>query len=258
MITRFFLLFLVSTLSVAGETSTIRLHHMHAQSSDYASLQRGARLYVNYCLGCHSLQYMRYSRLAQDIGIVDKSNAIDESRVKNNLVFTDDKIFDTMRTAMDPKQAAKWFGVAPPDLSVISRVRGVDWLYTYLLSFYRDPKRPFGVNNALFPDVAMPNVLAPLQGEQVPYYVTESTNVADNADNTEQIKRLDHLTLRTLGQMDAADFDSAVMDLVNFLAYVGEPAQIERKHLGPWVLLFLALFTGLAYCLKRAYWKEIK
>jgi len=195
--------------------------------TDFPSLQRGAQLFMNYCSGCHSLQYVRYNTLAEGIGIQDKDGKVLADIIKENLIFSDDKITDTIKTAMTKEEGAKWFGVAPPDLSLVARSRGSDWLYTYLRSFYPDPKRPWGVNNRVFKDVAMPYVLANLEAR----YRTEKE-----------------------GQQK---FDAAVLDLVNFLQYVGEPMQLVRKRLGIWVLLFLGVFFVFANLLKREYWKDV-
>ena len=207
--------------------------------SDQASLQRGARLFVNYCLSCHSAQYQRYNRTARDLGLT-------EEEVRENLMFTTDKIGDTMTIAMSPVDAAAWFGVAPPDLSVIARSRGVDWLYTYLRSFYVDEARPFGVNNIVFPDVGMPHVLWELQGMQKAVFAKE--------DGQKVFKKFEQVTP---GAMSAAEFDGAMLDLTAFLSYIGEPIQTERKRIGMWVLSFIAVFFVLAYLLKKEYWKDV-
>ena len=207
--------------------------------SDQESLQRGARIFVNYCLSCHSAQYQRYNRTARDLGLT-------EDEVKENLMFTTDKIGDTMTIAMKPVDAAAWFGVAPPDLSVIARARGVDWLYTYLRSFYIDEARPFGVNNIVFPDVGMPHVLWELQGMQKAVFAEEDGQKVFN--KFEQV---------TPGTMSAAEFDGAMLDLTAFLSYIGEPIQTERKRIGMWVLSFIAVFFVLAYLLKKEYWKDV-
>ena len=207
--------------------------------SDQASLQRGAKYFVNYCLSCHSAQYQRYNRTARDLGLT-------EEEVKENLMFTTDKIGDTMTIAMNPVDAAAWFGVAPPDLSVIARARGVDWLYTYLRGFYIDEARPFGVNNIVFPDVGMPHVLWELQGMQKAVFTEE--------DGQKVFQKFEQVTP---GTMSAAEFDNAMRDLTAFLSYVGEPIQTERKRIGIWVLLFIAVFFVLAYLLKKEYWKDV-
>ena len=207
--------------------------------NDKASLQRGARLFVNYCMGCHSAKFQRYNRMAKDLGL-------SEEQVKENLMFTTDKIGDTMEIAMKPQDAEKWFGVAPPDLSVIARARGTDWLYTYLRSFYIDESRPFGVNNIVFPDVGMPNVLWQLQGTQKALFA-----------DLDGHKIFEGFELVEPGTMSPGEFDRSMRDLTAFLSYVGEPIQMERRAMGKWVLLFIAVFFVLAYLLKKEYWKDV-
>jgi ubiquinol-cytochrome c reductase cytochrome c1 subunit len=207
--------------------------------NDKASLQRGARLFVNYCMGCHSAKFQRYNRMAKDLGL-------SEEQVKENLMFTTDKIGDTMEIAMKPQDAEKWFGVAPPDLSVIARARGTDWLYTYLRSFYIDESRPFGVNNIVFPDVGMPNVLWQLQGTQKALFA-----------DLDGHKIFEGFELVEPGTMSPAEFDRSMRDLTAFLSYISEPIQMERRAMGKWVLLFIAVFFVLAYLLKKEYWKDV-
>jgi ubiquinol-cytochrome c reductase cytochrome c1 subunit len=207
--------------------------------NDKASLQRGARLFVNYCMGCHSAKFQRYNRMAKDLGL-------SEEQVKENLMFTTDKIGDTMKIAMKPQDAEKWFGVAPPDLSVIARARGTDWLYTYLRSFYIDESRPFGVNNIVFPDVGMPNVLWQLQGTQKAVFA-----------DLDGHKIFEGFELVEPGTMSPAEFDRSMRDLTAFLSYISEPIQMERRAMGKWVLLFIAVFFVLAYLLKKEYWKDV-
>jgi ubiquinol-cytochrome c reductase cytochrome c1 subunit len=171
--------------------------------------------------------------------------------MKQNLMFTAEKLGEPMNIAMPAKEAKGWFGTVPPDLSLVARARGADWVYTYLRSFYLDETRPLGVNNRVFPDVGMPHALWPIQGWQRPVYKT-----GHSADGQEE-KVLERLELTQAGQLNTAEFDRAVSDLVNFLAYVAEPVRVERERLGIWVLLFLAVFTVLAYFLKKEYWKDI-
>ena len=207
------------------------------------SLQRGARLFVNYCLSCHSAAYMRYNRIAEDLGL-------SEEAVQTNLMFASDKIGDGMQVAMRPDDAVSWFGAAPPDLSVIARSRGEDWLYNFLLSFYVDETKPTGSNNRIFPDTAMPNVLWALQGEQRPVYTETKSDGSEKAV-------IDHLELSKAGLMSADEFRDAVRDLVGFLVYVGEPAKLVRYRTGFWVIVFLLVFLGAAYLMKREYWKDV-
>jgi len=209
-----------------------------------ASLQRGAKLFVNYCMGCHSLEHQRYNRMARDIGLTDE-------QVKDNLIFTSAKVGDTMKNAMSKTDAKRWFGVTPPDLTVIARSRSVDYLYTYLQTFYQDPTRPFGVNNAAFPNAGMPHVLWDLQGMQKPVY-----EVHKDHDGNET-KVLKGFELVQPGSMSPPEFKEAMADLTNFMAYVGEPIQLVRARIGIWVLLFLALMTVVFYLLKKEYWKDV-
>ncbi len=235
------LLGMLPGLAWAAE-SGVALAKADINLGDRESLQRGARIFVNYCLSCHSASYMRFSRLAQDLNISKKL-------VEENLMFVTDKIGETMKVAMRATDAELWFGVAPPDLSVIARSRGVDWLYTFLTSFYLDRGRPTGVNNLVFKDTAMPHVLWELQGWQAP--------LLRPAQSGESIKAIEGLQLTTPGKLDETEFRQTVRDLVNFLAYVGEPAQLIRRRLGPWVIGFLAVFLGVVYALKKEYWKDV-
>ena len=238
---------------------------------DAASLQRGARLYVNYCLGCHSLSFMRYDRMGRDLGLTD-------DQVSENLLYAADKITSPMKIAMRPESAGKWFGVAPPDLSVISRARGPDWLYSYLTTFYADsnPSRPFGVNNVVFGEVGMPHVLAPLQGRQQyvrggsPADATEVHTLGLAVDGDDIVVRKsatmpdgshvaveDRLTAAAPGEMNAREYRRAMRDLVNFLAYAGEPSRIERQAVGFWVVLFLIVLALLLRALYKEYWRDV-
>lgn len=205
---------------------------------DTNSLQRGARVFVNYCMGCHSANYMRYSRLIQDL-------KLPEEVLKQNLMFGTDKITDTMQIAMRPQDSATWFGVAPPDLSVVARSRGTDWLYTYLLSYYADPARPTGVNNLVFENTAMPHVLWELQGLQ------------RKADSGGEQGGPATLEVMAPGKLSTEEYSETVRDLVNFLEYMGEPAKLVRYKIGVYVMLFLAFFSIVAYLMKKEYWKDI-
>ncbi len=200
--------------------------------SDQTSLQRGAAAFINNCLNCHSANYMRYNRL-QDIGLTEK-------QIKDNLLFAGEKVGDTMKVSMSKADAKKWFGAAPPDLSVEVRARGADWVYAYLLSFYRDDSRPSGWNNKVFDKVAMPHVLYELQGEQ--------------ALNNETHQ----LELVKPGKLNSSEYINYVADLTNYMAFMAEPAKQQRKHTGLWVLLFLGVLLVLTIKLKKAYWKDIK
>jgi ubiquinol-cytochrome c reductase cytochrome c1 subunit len=232
-----------STVLAAGGPGVI-LEHANIDPTNKQSLQRGARIFVNYCLSCHSAALMRYERMGTDLGI-------DEKLVSENLMFTGGKVGELMTVATAPDDAKEWFGTVPPDLSVIARARGVDWLYTYLHSFYEDDSRHTGTNNLVFPDVGMPNVLWELQGIQEAVLTT----VKDHADGTEH--KVVELELVKPGLQTPKEFDRTVRDLVNFLDYMGEPAKYERRHLGTNVIIFLLVFLVLAVLLKKEYWKDI-
>jgi len=211
-----------------------------------ASLQRGARNFVNYCLGCHSAKYMRYSQLAEDL-------ALTEPELRASLMFTGTRVYDTMDSAMSAEQGRQWFGNAPPDLSLIARSRGPDYVYTFLRSFYEDPSRPTGVNNAVLPGTAMPHVLAPLQGLQQPRFETTK------GEDGKEVQHLVGLEPGSVpGDLPAAAFDSFVRDTVAFLEYVSEPSKARRQALGVWVILFLLMFTTFAWFLYKEYWKDVK
>jgi ubiquinol-cytochrome c reductase cytochrome c1 subunit len=222
---------LFAPLAVFAAETGYRLDRSPHEPTDIVSLQSGARLYVNYCLGCHSLQYVRYGGLT-DIGLT-------EQQIRDNLMFTADKVGEPMKAHMDAKAGKQWFGVAPPDLSVVSRSRGPDWLYTYLRTFYRDPKTATGWNNAVFENVAMPHALWMLQGER-----------AYDRDKR-QWREL------SKGSVSQVEYDTAVRDLVNFLAYVGEPAANDRKAIGIVVLFVLGIVFIFTYLLKKEYWKDL-
>ena len=237
------LLALAPACAFAAGGHGVHLDHANIDPTNKQSLQRGARLFVNYCLSCHSASLMRYEHMGNDLGI-------DEKLVSENLIFSGGKVGDLMTIATAPEDAKICFGTVPPDLTVISRARGVDWLYTYLLSFYRYESRQIGTKNLVFPDVGMPNVLWELQGVQEPVITTVKKD-----DGTE-VKVVD-LELTEPGTLTPVEFDRAVRDLVNFLDYLGEPAKHDRRALGTKVIMFLLLFLVLAYMLKRDYWKDI-
>lgn len=222
-------------------------------AKDQSSLQRGAKYYMNYCSGCHGVRYMRYSQMAQGIGVTNAKGDIDAAIVKSNLMFTADNIGAPMVTAMDPKQAKIWFGTKVPDLTLETKARGPEWVYNYLLSFYPDPKRPFGVNNAVFPEVAMPNVLANLQGLQQPVYKTVGYD-----ENKRPIQVIEGFELVEKGALSPQEFQQVTYDIVNFLSFAADPKKTERERAGVIVLLFLVIFTLFAYLLKREYWKDVE
>ena len=223
------------------------------KSDDLAALQNGAKLFVNYCLNCHSASFMRYNRL-RDIGLT-------EQQIKDNLMFATDKVGDTMQAAITAKQGKDWFGGTPPDLTVIARSRadfgkgsGADYLYTYLRTYYRDDTKATGWNNLAFPGVGMPHVLWELQGQRAAKYVEEK----DHHDPSKTVHRFDGFEQLTPGKMSPLEFDSAVGDLVAYLQWMGEPARGQRVRIGVWVLIFLGLFTVIAWRLNAAYWKDVK
>ena len=220
--------------------------------NDVAALQNGAKLFVNYCLNCHTAAYMRYNRM-RDIGLSDE-------QIKQNLLFAGDKVGELMTVSMASKDAKEWFGAQPPDLSVIARSRagdngsGADYLYTYMRGFYRDETRPTGWNNLVFPAVGMPHVLWELQGEQRAIFAEEK----DPHDPAKTVHLFKGFEQTKPGSMSKADYDVATADLVAYLQWMGEPAQTQRVRLGVWVLLFLSIFTLIAWRLNAAYWKDVK
>lgn len=234
---------LLPTMAMAAGSGA-KLDAANNDLSDKASLQHGAKLFMNYCFACHSTQYQRYQRVATDLGIPDDI-------MMENLVFDPNaKIGDLMENALPDKSASKWFGTTPPDLTLVARVRGVDWLYTYLRSFYADPSRPFGVNNIVFPNVGMPHVLEDLQGLPTANFETHEIDGVEKkvAVSTNTNGR---------GELTTAEYDSAVRDLVNFLEYSGDPVKLERHTLGWWVMGFLLIFTIVAYFLKKEFWRDV-
>jgi ubiquinol-cytochrome c reductase cytochrome c1 subunit len=229
--------------SAGNAASKIELEPAGNNIASTASLQNGAKYYVNYCLGCHSAKYVRYNRLAADL-------QLSEEQLVENLMFTGEQPFDTMEIAMRPEDAIRWFKVAPPDLSLIARSRGTDYLYTYLRSFYAAPERPTGVDNLVLPGTSMPHVLWELQGIQVPIY-------ADDPDHPDH-KIFSGFEIVRPGTLSPGDYDRVVRDIVNFLDYIGEPMQREREALGIRVIAFLFVFLVVAFLLKKEIWKDVK
>ena len=227
-------------------------HFPNEKLTDVASLQNGAKLFVNYCLNCHAASFMRYNRL-RDIGLT-------EDQIKKNLMFASDKVGDTMKVTLDPKQAKDWFGATPPDLTVIARSRagnggsGADYLYTYLRTYYRDPTKATGWNNMVFPNVGMPHVLWELQGEREAKFVEEK----DPHDPKKMVHRFVGFEQLVPGKMTPAQYDESVADLVAYLQWMGEPSQGSRVRVGVWVLLFLSVFTLIAWRLNASFWKDVK
>lgn len=239
----------------------------NADVSNEASIQRGAKYFVNYCMGCHSAKYVRYKQLTK-VGLT-------QEEVEDNLIFDGSKIGDLMTIAMPAKDASNWFGAPAPDLTLESRLRhGPDWIYSYLKGFYSDPSRPMGVNNTVFPNVGMPNVLWELEGIKEAVYryevhhdghtVASFDNEAEAAAMVEEKgedytleKVVDRLELTQPGQLSPAEFDAVARDLSTFMAYIGEPIAMERKSMGVWVIAFLVFFTVLAYLMKKEWWKDV-
>ncbi len=251
------LLLPVSLMANSGgenlEPANIDLH-------DHKSLQNGAKYFVNYCMGCHGLKASRYNRIAKDMGLpvnpkqtgktgkeADQVADANAKLITENLIFTTDEegkpssLGSLMLSSIPPKDAAKWFGAPPPDLSTVGRLRGADWIYNYLKSFYLDPKRPTGVNNTVFKNVGMPHVLWELQGWQ----------------KLEEGEHGHHLVLDKPGKLSPEEYDVVVRDLTNFLTYVGEPAQLVRKKYGVFAMILLVIFIGVAYAMKKEFWKDI-
>ena len=242
------MLFAVMPVSVLAAGGGVQLDKMEANVADRTSLQRGAKTYMNYCAGCHSTEFQRYERVATDLGIP-------EDLMMENLVFTDAKYGSLMKNAMLKGESKNWFGAAPPDLTLVARVRGTDWLYTYLRTFYVDASRPWGVNNKAFPDVAMPHALLELQGGMIDTCGKGGSASVDPLTGNKTCGLVPDPSLK--GSQSPEEFDQTVYDLVNFLSYSAEPMQLERQRLGLYVLLFLAFFFIPAYLLKREYWKDV-
>ncbi len=248
----------VSTSVFAAGGSNDALDTVHMNMSDKASLQRGAKLFVNYCLSCHSAEYSRYARVAEDLDIP-------LWQLKENLMFTTEKEGDLMKTTMPAEDAKEWFGVAPPDLTLVSRVRKPNWVYTYLRAFYQDESSPSGWNNSLFENVAMPHAMFELQGVQRLVGKIDKVEAgaidahAAGPELAENQKLVGDAIFELVhpGKMSPVEFDQAMTDLTSFLAYLAEPAQLQRKTIGVYTLLFLILLTMLCYLLKKEYWRDV-
>ncbi len=250
LILSFFAAFVFAGGAHAAGGDSIAWDKAPQKTNDLAALQNGAKLFVNYCLNCHSAAYMRYNRMT-DIGLTEK-------QIKENLLFTTDKVGDTMKAAIDPKQAKEWFGGNPPDLTMIARSRaavgqgtGPDYLYTYLRTYYRDETKATGWNNMAFPSVGMPHVLWELQGERRPIFETKM-------DHGHSVKMLKGWEQITPGKLTPLQYEEAMGDLVAYLQWMGEPVRNTRIRIGVWVLLFLGVFTIIAWRLNAAFWKDIK
>jgi ubiquinol-cytochrome c reductase cytochrome c1 subunit len=238
-----FVLSLLLPMSVMAAGGNVHLDKAEYDLTDKASLQTGAQLFMNYCLGCHQTQYQRYQRTFDDLGIpVELGQA--------NLQFTGEKPGEHIKNAMPSESAAKWFGAPPPDLTLVARVRGADWIYTYLRSFYADESTKFGVNNLVFPDVGMPHALQELQG--VPRKTSEKMLI-----DGEMVDRYVGIKADGSGELSAAEYDTAVLDLVNYLVYIGEPSRLQSENIGRWVMIFLLVLLVLVYLLKKDYWRDV-
>ena len=229
---RFFIIIFLFISPVSFSAENIELSKAPVDLTDNLSLQRGAKIFTNYCLNCHSAKYMRYSNL-QDIGLSAET-------IKNDLLFTGNKIGDTMSVNMSMKDSKKWFGAAPPDLSVVARSRGADWIYSYMRGFYRDPTRPMGWNNTVYVNSAMPHILWELEGEKI---------------LNPKTKKLEKFSS---GKLNAKEYDATIADLTNYLVYMSEPDQLKRKKIGYYVIGFLLLLLFLTIKLKKEYWRDIK
>ena len=229
---RFFIIIFLFISPLSFSAENIELSKAPVDLTDNLSLQRGAKIFTNYCLNCHSAKYMRYSNL-QDIGLSAET-------IKNDLLFTGNKIGDTMSVNMSMKDSKKWFGASPPDLSVVARSRGADWIYSYMRGFYRDPTRPMGWNNMVYVNSAMPHILWELEGEKI---------------LNPKTKKLEKFSS---GKLNAKEYDATIADLTNYLVYMSEPDQLKRKKMGYYVIGFLLLLLFLTIKLKKEYWRDIK
>ncbi|HUG22140.1 cytochrome c1 [Piscinibacter sp.] len=238
--------------AAAAESSIALDEFPYEKMSDVAALQHGAKVFVNYCLNCHSAAFMRFNRM--------RNLELTDDQIKKNLLFGTDKVGEVMKVSLDPKQAKQWFGTTPPDLSLIARSRsgpngtGADYLYTYLRSYYRDDTKPTGWNNLVFPSVSMPHVLWELQGQRAAKF----EDVKDAHDPTKTVHRFVGYEQLTPGTLSAQQYDETVADLVAYMNWMSEPAQFQRVRLGVWVLIFLAVFTLIAWRLNAVYWKDVK
>ena len=229
---RFFIIIFLFISPLSFSAENIELSKAPVDLTDNLSLQRGAKIFTNYCLNCHSAKYMRYSNL-QDIGLSAET-------IKSDLLFTGNKIGDTMSVNMSMKDSKKWFGASPPDLSVVARSRGADWIYSYMRGFYRDPTRPMGWNNTVYVNSAMPHILWELEGEKI---------------LNPKTKKLEKFSP---GKLNAKEYDATIADLTNYLVYMSEPDQLKRKKMGYYVIGFLLLLLFLTIKLKKEYWRDIK
>ncbi|WP_078117945.1 cytochrome c1 [Thiosocius teredinicola] len=258
----------LAPLSALAAGGAVHLEQANIDLNNHAAIQRGAKLFTNYCMGCHSAKYVRY-QLFKEVGL-------SEDDIKDNLIFADSKVGDLMTIAMPENDAGKWFGAPAPDLALTARIKhgGADWIYTYLKSFYIDSSRPMGVNNTVFPNVGMPHVLWDLQGIQKPiykYHVMHDGHAVESFDTEAAAKSMadekgegyrmervvEKLEMVQAGSLTPAEYDQVARDLATFLAYISEPMKLERQRMGVWVILFLVVFSVIAYLMKKEWWKDV-
>lgn len=240
---------LLPALGLAAGGGAVSLDAFESDHSDKASLQRGVATFTNYCMSCHSMEYARYKRVANDL-------EIPEALYKENLIFTGAKIGELMKNSMSKDMAADWFGAPPPDLTLETRLRGEDWVYSYLRGFYKDEARPFGVNNVVFPLVGMPHAMVGLQGLcAVEPKIGAEASVEPLSGSINNADVCPEYAIE--GSMTGAEFDQAMYDLTNFMSYMADPVKLERERLGIFVLIFVAIFFVFAYLLNREYWKDV-
>ena len=244
----FYLLVFIFCISNLNASSNINLNKTIINLENTQSLQRGAKVFFDQCQGCHGLKYMRYSDLAIGLKLNEQKDKALEQLIKEKFMHSIDGISEnsTISSPMYKDNAVKWFGKVPPDLSLISRYKGTDWLFTYMKSFYKDPSRPFGVNNLLFPDVGMPHILLKYQGTQILKHDKHSNKIEDLLELIES------------GELSEDEYNAMITDLATFLSYVGEPIQVERKNIGTFILIFLIILTIVLYMLKKEFWSDIK
>jgi len=252
-----FIALTTSSASFAAGGHGAAVDTVHMNMNDKASLQNGAKLFVNYCLSCHSASYARYNRVAEDLDIP-------VALLKENLMFTTEKTGDLMVTTMPEEDSKRWFGVTPPDLTLVSRVRKPNWVYTYLRAFYLDESSPSGWNNSLFENVAMPHAMYELQGVQrlvgkvdKSGHASGDAHASEDAVGSERIVGDAIFELEHPGKLTPDEFDAAMTDLTAFLAYLAEPAQLKRTSLGVYSITFLIILMMLAYLLKKEYWRDV-
>lgn len=251
---KYLVAFVIALLPVTGFAAGgagVPLDHMDVDLHNKASLQRGMQTFVNNCLGCHSAGYQRYERAANDLGIPVEL-------AEENLLLGDQKVGERMTIAMTKEDSGKWFGNPPPDLTLEARLRGADWLYTYLRGFYKDESRPWGVNNTVFPDVGMPNVLEYLQGVQTLNCTPEELHHSERKiDPLTGLEMGGCFSITAKGQQAPEEFDKTIYDLVNFMVYMGEPSKLDSHRIGTNVLIFLFIFFFIALALKKEYWRDV-